>query len=80
MFMVYWTVTDAGANTPHGQSFLDADMVGALALMEALRVRQRAGESIRFVTMASENPDSVGNPGVEAAGPGYKWTKRRHRW
>ena len=80
MFMVYWSVIDAGADTPYAQSFSDADMVGAMALMEQLRVRQRAGDAIRFVTMSSENPDSVGNPGVDAPGPGYKWTKRRHRW
>ena len=80
MFMVYWTVGDAEAGTPHSQPFASTDMLPAMALMEQLRTRQRAGEAIRFVTMSSENPDSVGNPGVDATGPGYKWTKRRQRW
>jgi hypothetical protein len=75
MFMVYWTI----AETPHAQQFGSADMLAAMALMEQLRTRQRAGESVRFITMSSENPDSVGRPGVDVVGPGYKWTKRRNR-
>lgn len=77
--MVYWSVVEADLTTPHASAFPAADMLGAMALMEQLRARQRAGEGIRFVTMSSENPDSVGHPGVEAAGPGYNWTKRRNR-
>lgn len=77
MFMVYWT--DANAGVPHSQSFAATDMLAAMALMEQLRTRQRAGEGLRFITMASENPDSVGHPGVDVVGPGYKWTKRRNR-
>jgi hypothetical protein len=80
MFMVYWTLVEGSQHTPHAQSFPAADMGAALALMEQLRVRQRAGEGIRFVTMSSENPESVGHPGVDATGQGYRWTKRRHRF
>ena len=80
MFMVYWSVVAADMPTPHAQSFSDADMAGAMALIEQLRVRQRGGEAIRFVTMSSENPDAIGNPGVDTTGPGYRWTKRRQRW
>ena len=79
MFMVYWTIVQEDAATPHAQSFASTDMLAAMALMEQLRVRQRAGEGVRFVTMSSENPDSVGHPGVDVVGPGYKWTKRRNR-
>ena len=79
MFMVYWSIGDADAATPHAQSFASTDMLAAMALMEQLRTRQRAGEAVRFITMASENPDSVGHPGVDVVGPGYKWTKRRNR-
>ncbi len=79
MFMVYWTVDDAGAGAAHSQAFASTDMLAAMALMEQLRTRQRAGEGVRFITMASENPDSVGHPGVDVVGPGYKWTKRRNR-
>lgn len=80
MFMVYWTIVDGDTGTPHAQSFESADMLPAIALMEQLRTRQRAGEGVRFVTMASENPDSVGHPGVEVVAPGYSWTKRRKRF
>lgn len=76
MFMVYWTVDEA---TPHAQGFAASEMLAAMALMEQLRTRQRAGEGVRFITMSSENPDSVGHPGVDVVGPGYKWTKRRNR-
>lgn len=76
MFMVYWTVDETIA---HAQAFAATDMLAAMALMEQLRTRQRAGEGVRFITMASENPDSVGHPGVDVVGPGYKWTKRRNR-
>ena len=79
MFMVYWTITQGNDAAPHAQSFASTDMLAAMALMEQLRTRQRAGEGVRFVTMSSENPDSVGNPGVDVVGPGYKWTKRRNR-
>ena len=79
MYMVYWTITEADVATPHAQAFASTDMLPAMALMEQLRTRQRAGEGIRFVTMSSEHPDSVGNPGVDVVGPGYKWTKRRNR-
>lgn len=80
MFMVYWTVDDARDGTPHSQGFASTGMLEAMALMEQLRTRQRAGEGLRFITMASENPDSVGHPGVDVVGPGYKWTKRRNRF
>ncbi|MBC7455578.1 MAG: hypothetical protein H7335_18180 [Massilia sp.] len=79
MFMVYWTVVEGNANTPHAQLFDSADMLPAMALMEQLRARQRSGEGIKFVTMSSENPESVGNPGVDTTGPAYNWTKRRNR-
>ena len=80
MFMVYWTVVEAGVNAPHAQPFEAADMRSALELMEQLRTRQRAGERIGFITMSSENPDSIGHPGVDTTGPDYKWTKRRQRF
>lgn len=79
MFMVYWTIVEGESATPHAQSFAATDMLPAMALMEKLRTRQRAGEGLRFITMSSENPDSVGHPGVDVVGPGYKWTKRRQR-
>ncbi len=80
MYMVYWSVIENQTSTPHPQAFESDDMRPAMALMEQLRARQRAGEGIRFITMSAENPESIGNPGVDTTGPGYKWTKRRHRF
>lgn len=49
-----------------------SDLSDALKLTEVLR---RGG--FRFVTLVSENPNSVGKPGVDVTGPDYDWTKRR---
>lgn len=77
MYMVYWTVVMNGLATPQSQDFSSDDMSIALKFMEELRSRQRAGENICFVTMCSENPHSVGHPGVSDPGPEYNWKKRR---
>lgn len=73
MFNVYWMEQGSARN----ELFLDNEMSQSLKFMEALRTRQRAGESIQFVTFASENPNSVGLPGVDVTGPDYDWKKRR---
>jgi hypothetical protein len=52
-------------------------MVEAMAFMEGLRKRRREGEDLCFVSMQSENPDHVGQMGVDTVGPGYNWKKRR---
>ncbi|KIF83902.1 hypothetical protein TSA66_21395 [Noviherbaspirillum autotrophicum] len=77
MYMVYWTVIEEDASVAHGKSFDSDDMASALKFMEELRTRQRAGERLCFVTMASENPHSVGPPGVADPSPDYNWKKRR---
>jgi hypothetical protein len=77
MYMVYWTIVEDDAATPHAKDFGTADMLAAMAFMEALRARQRSGEGVRFITMSSEHPDSVGHPGVDVTGPDYNWKKRR---
>lgn len=78
MFMVFWMERDDdGTMTPRAQAFGTEDMLGGLALMEALRTRQRNGEPLQHITMSSENPDSVGRRGVDVVGVGYNWTKRR---
>lgn len=77
MYMVYWTETENGVSRPNGREFGTDEMGAALQFMEALRARQRAGEGICFVTMSSENPHSVGHPGVADPHPGYNWKKRR---
>ena len=77
MYMVYWTEVQHENKTPKQQEFDSQSLVRALGFIEELRARQRAGEGIRFVTLQSENPDSVGNPGVAITDSGYDWKKRR---
>jgi hypothetical protein len=77
MYMVYWTVVDNEKKFPHAREFDSNDMVAALDFMEVLRKKQRHGEGICFVTMSSENPNSVGHPGIAETGPDYAWKKRR---
>lgn len=77
MYMVYWTEVKDEAATTHGREFDSAEMSAALKFMEELRSRQRQGEGICFVTMSSENPDSVGHAGAADPHPDYNWKKRR---
>ena len=77
MYMVYWTETENGIAIAHAREFPSDDMSGAMKFMESLRERQRNGERIGFVTMASEHPQSVGHPGVADPHPEYNWKKRR---
>jgi hypothetical protein len=74
MYKVYWT--DA-FGTVFGHEI--PDMTVALKTTQALR-----NEGHRFVSMVSENPDSVGRAGVDSVengmlpnGDGYSWKKRR---
>lgn len=77
MYMVYWTLDDGITQTPQAKAFASDAMGEAMKFMEELRTRQRAGEGVRFVTMASENPHAVGPPGVADPSPHYAWKKRR---
>lgn len=77
MYMVYWTEFEDNHAVAHGRSFDSDDMNAALKFMEELRTRHRDGERVCFVAMASENPDSVGPPGVADPSPDYNWKKRR---
>lgn len=76
MFKVYWTYM---ADVPMSQTFEDTELTKALAFTEALRADRRDGAPYTFITMVSENPDSVGQAGVGETGPEYKhqWYKRR---
>ena len=78
VYKVYWSAADAD-NIWRSQSkdFVKCEMAVALKFAESLRAMQRSHGKIRFVTMCSENPDSVGYPGVDVTGPEYDWKKRR---
>lgn len=75
MYKVYWT--NQSVNEPCASDF--GNLSEALNWCQELRT---AGET--FVTMVSENPDSIGRPGVDAVvdgklpdGSDYTWRKRR---
>jgi hypothetical protein len=73
MHMVFW-MENAQATS---KQFSTSEMREALGFMEGLRKRQHAGESIRFITMASEIDGNLTLPGVAEPSPGYNWRKRR---
>jgi hypothetical protein len=77
MYMVYWTETGDDSSVARSRSFASDEMSAALTFMEELRAKQRAGDPVCFVTMSSENPDSVGHPGVANPSSDYDWKKRR---
>ncbi|MFM0049783.1 hypothetical protein [Caballeronia grimmiae] len=78
MFVVYWLDGDPGAegNACH-RRFESTALAEALRFAEELRQRQAKGDEISFVTLCSENPQSVGKPGVADPPAGYDWKKRR---
>lgn len=77
MYMIYWTVMETDTRTHHAREFAEDDLRSALQFMESLRAQQRAGESVGFITMCSENPNAVGPAGVADPAPDYQWKKRR---
>jgi hypothetical protein len=77
MFVVYWTVVLQEIKMPKRKEFQTNEMHATLHLMESLRNKQREDGSVCHITMSSENPNSVGRPGVAEAGAEYNWKKRR---
>lgn len=77
MYVVYWTDLSDNFRRPRQELFGSDELRAALQVMEDLRRRQRAGEPVSFIVLASENPDSVGHAGAADATPDYKWLKRR---
>lgn len=73
MYVVYWCeVNLIDEFTPQIQTFRDDELGPAIKCMELLRKA-----NARFVSMSSENPNSVGKPGVADPAEDYKWMKRR---
>ena len=91
MYCVYWTevverremVDGAGiittvSKTAHRNEFGSSELVPALAFAESLRRQKREGERLSFITLQSEDPNCVGEQGVNDKLPeGYDWKKRR---
>ena len=72
MFKIYWTDHD---HQSHGHE--SADLVQALQI-----TKEKRDAGCTFVTMASENPQHVGRPGVDTVidgktpdGQDYDWSK-----
>lgn len=75
MHRVFW-MDDA---SPRSEAFAPDALGAALAFAESLRRRRRQGEPISFVTIATEDPASVGETGVGEPPADYDWVKRRPR-
>lgn len=70
-------ITDQ-VNIPKHKMFSSTELTQAVKFCEELRTRRRAGEKLSFISMASEDPNSVGEQGVSDKLPeGYDWKKRR---
>ena len=73
MYRIYWT----DGNTAYG--IYTSSLPGALRICE-----EKRSKGYTFVTMVSEDPNSVGRPGVDSVedgqlpdGTDYTWRKRR---
>jgi hypothetical protein len=78
MFVVYWLAAcHDDASEAHAERFDGDALADALQFAESLRKRQAQGEDIGFVTLCSENPQSVGKPGAADPPADYDWKKRR---
>lgn len=75
MFKVYWTELFNNQELPQSMNFAESEMKDALQFMELLRGMDN---TCNFVTLCSENPNSVGKPGVAETNIAYSWTKRRN--
>jgi hypothetical protein len=74
MFVVYWLEKQRNARFER----FEADALArALSFAEGLRKRQADGDDIGFITLCSENPQSVGRAGVADPPADYDWKKRR---
>jgi hypothetical protein len=73
MYKVYWTESGQLCGVEYGST----EMSTALGKTQELYQRQHTGDDVHFITMVSENPDSVGRPGYDVTGPDYDWKKRR---
>jgi hypothetical protein len=83
-YVVFWleeVVDFAPTWAPRCKGFPSDEMGAALKWMENLRK-----DGMRHVTMSSENPNSVGKPGVDSIvdgktpdGHAYTWMKRRNQ-
>jgi hypothetical protein len=78
MFIVYWLSACNGPDAQAQFQRFGADALSeALQFAERMRKRQAAGDDVGFVTLCSENPQSVGPSGAADPPADYDWKKRR---
>ncbi|AXE95043.1 hypothetical protein ACOCG7_02350 [Paraburkholderia sp. DD10] len=84
MFVVYWLESglDSASGNPGQESarfrrFDPGALAEALKFTEVLRNAQLQGGGVSFVTLCSENPQSVGRSGAADPPADYAWKKRR---
>ena len=78
VYRVYWSEETTRDDVAVQFANYEAhQMSKALRFTEVLRERRRNGERIDHIVMSCENPDSVGQQGVDVTGPEYDWKKRR---
>jgi hypothetical protein len=79
MYTVYWTETTCidGINTDQCKMKQIETLTASLTECESLRRLRKAGAPLRAITMVSENPNSVGQAGVDVTNADYDWKKRR---
>lgn len=73
MYCVYWMYKGYDMEKHESRHQFQDELKDALHICEVLR----NDRNCCFVTLVSENPNSVGKPGVDVTGPDYNWTKRR---
>jgi hypothetical protein len=72
-FMVYWVNITGEKFCPEQKHFEMNEMTGALSFVEVLR----KNPDFAYVTFVSQNPNSVGKPGVSDKLPeDYSWSKQ----
>lgn len=73
MFVVFWIQKEYQQDVTLCKHFSDMEMTKALEFAQLLRKDER----MSFVCLCSENPNSVGKPGVADVSSDYNWKKRR---
>jgi hypothetical protein len=78
MHIIYWldtTVSDKPE--PRFKEFEHTQLIEALEFSSELRKQRKSGAAISYITSCTEDPNCVGEMGVDVTGPDYDWKKRR---
>lgn len=84
MNTIYWLSKKDGELQSNFRQFKVTELSPALAFAESIRKAKRNNEQfegadvVGYITSSCENPDSVGQPGVDVTDSSYSWSKQ-HR-